>query len=160
MNYLKSIENIKQRIAYNKDKLETHFRKWRQMEHLLYQSAVICSFYHCPRWKNYLGGGGGRAGIWGCYFVYVCVFVCVSVCVHVFVSVLGEVPPSLLCLYIKKIEICNLSGSLLERKILHTESFAWIYNLNYLKARFFWPTSLDHSIYIVYSARFYLLTLR
>ena len=35
MNYLKSIEKIKQRIAYDKDKLETHFRKWSPMEHLL-----------------------------------------------------------------------------------------------------------------------------
>ena len=35
MNYLKSNEKIVQRIAYGKDKLETHFRKWRPMEHLL-----------------------------------------------------------------------------------------------------------------------------
>ena len=31
-------------------------------------------------------------------------------CVCVFVCVLGEVSPSLLCLYIKKNEICNLYG--------------------------------------------------
>ena len=27
-NYLKSNEKIEKRIAYDKDKLETHFRKW------------------------------------------------------------------------------------------------------------------------------------
>ena len=37
-----------------------------------------------------------------------CIYVCLCVCVCVFVSVLGEVSPSPLCLYIKKIEICNL----------------------------------------------------
>ena len=46
----------------------------------------------------------GRYRIWGCYlYVCVCVIVCVSVCI----CVLGEVSPSLLCLYIKKTEICN-----------------------------------------------------
>ena len=35
MNYLKSNEKIEQRIAYDKDKLETHFRKWNPIEHLL-----------------------------------------------------------------------------------------------------------------------------
>ena len=59
----------------------------------------------------------------------------------VFVCVLGEVSPSLLCLYIKKNKICNYTGLLLERKILHMEYFAWIYLLKYLKARFFQPIS-------------------
>ena len=35
MNYLKSNEKFEQRSAYDKDKLETHFRKWNPMEHLL-----------------------------------------------------------------------------------------------------------------------------
>ena len=35
MNHLKSIEKIEQRIAYDKDKLETQFRKWSPMEHLI-----------------------------------------------------------------------------------------------------------------------------
>ena len=37
-----------------------------------------------------------------------CICVCVFVCVCVCFCVLGEVFPSLLCLHIKKIEICNL----------------------------------------------------
>ena len=35
INYLKSNEKIEERIAYDKDKLETHFRKWNPMEHFL-----------------------------------------------------------------------------------------------------------------------------
>ena len=76
----------------------------------------------------------GRYWLWGCYFVYVCVCVCVSVCVCAFVCVLGEVSPSLLCLYIKKNEICNLYRFAAGKKDL---AHAWIYHLKYLIARLF-----------------------
>ena len=41
MNYLKSDEKIEQRIAYDEDKPETHFRRWNPMEHL--HAIIICS---------------------------------------------------------------------------------------------------------------------
>ena len=55
----------------------------------------------------------------------------------VFVFVLGEVSPSLLCLYIKKNEICSLYGLAAGKKNLAHEYFAWIHHLKYLKARLF-----------------------
>ena len=94
--------------------------------------------------------------------VLLCICVCLCKCVCVFLSVvLGEVSPSLLCFYIKKMKYVIYTGSLLERKIFHMESFSWIYHLRYSKSRFFsGQPFLDHNIDVVYLARFYLLALR
>ena len=58
------------------------------------------------------GGGGGGVGRWVC----MCVFV------------LDQVLPSLMRLYTKKTEICTLYRLAAGEKILHMESFAWLYN--------------------------------
>ena len=65
------------------------------------------------------------------------VCVSLSVCVCVFVCVLGEVSPSLLCLYIKKNEICNLHRLGAGKKDLAHGVFCLDLSLKVLKARFF-----------------------
>ena len=70
----------------------------------------------------------------------ICVCLCerVSVCVSVsvFVCLVRYRPHCCVCIF-KKLKHVIYTASLLERKILHMESFVWLCHLNYLKARFF-----------------------
>ena len=100
-----------------------------------------------------------------CVFVFVCVCVCVRacvrvcVCVCVFVCALDEVSPSLLCLYIKKNEICNLYRLAAGKKDIAHGVFCWDLLLKVLESQIFLANFLDHSADVVCLARFYLLTL-
>ena len=78
-----------------------------------------------------------------CLCSYECVCVCVSVCV------LGEVSPSLLCLYIKKNEICNLYGLAAGKKDLAHGVFCLDLSLKVLESQIFLANLLDHSADIV-----------
>ena len=68
------------------------------------------------------------------------------VCVCVFVCVLGEVSPSLLCLYIKKNEICNLYGLTAEKKDLAHGVVCLDLSL---ESQIFLANLLDHSTDVV-----------
>ena len=83
--------------------------------------------------------------------MYVCVCVCMSVCVCVcvFVCVLGEVSPSLLCLYIKKNEICNLYGLAAGKKDLAHGVFCLDLSLKVLESQILLANLLDHSADVV-----------
>ena len=81
--------------------------------------------------------------------MFLCSYECVCVCVCVFVCVLGEVLPSLLCLYIKKNEICNLYGLAAEKKDLAHGVVCLDLSLKVLESQIFLANLLDHSADIV-----------
>ena len=72
-------------------------------------------------------------------YVCVCVFVCVS----------GEVSPSLLCLYIKKNEICHLYGLAVGKKDLAHGVVCLDLSLKVLESQIFLANLLDHSADVV-----------
>ena len=76
-----------------------------------------------------------------------CSYECVCVCV--FVCVLGEVSPSLLCLYIKKNEICNLYGLAAGKKDLAHGVVCLDLSLKVLESQIFLANLLDHSAGVV-----------
>ena len=89
-------------------------------------------------------------GVLICICMCLCSYcVCVCVCVCVFVWVLGEVSPSLLCLYIKKNEICNLYGLAAGKKDLAHRVFRLDLSLKVLESKIFLANLLDHSADIV-----------
>ena len=67
----------------------------------------------------------------------------------VFVCVLGEVSPSLLCLYIKKNEICNLYGLAAGKKDLAHGAFCLDLSLKVLEGQIFLANLLYHSADVV-----------
>ena len=67
----------------------------------------------------------------------------------VFVCVLGEVSPSLLCLYIKKNEICNLYGLAAGKKDLAHGVFCLDLSLKVLESQIFLANLSDHSADVV-----------
>ena len=71
------------------------------------------------------------------------------VCVCVFVCVLGEVSPSLLCLCIKKNEICNLYGLAAGKKDLAHGVVCLDLSLEVLESQIFLANLLDHSTDVV-----------
>ena len=81
--------------------------------------------------------------------MYVFVFISVCVCVCVFVYVLGEVLPSLLCLYIKKNEICNLYGLAAGKRDLAHGVVCLDLSLKVLESQIFLANLLDHSADVV-----------
>ena len=78
-----------------------------------------------------------------------CSYECVCVCVCVFVCVLGEVSPSLLCLYIKKNEKCNLYGLAAGKKDLAHGVVCLDLSLKVLESQIFLANLLDHSADVV-----------
>ena len=87
----------------------------------------------------------GREGVLIC----ICTCLCSYECVCVFVCVLGEVSPSLLCLYIKKKEICNLYGLAARKKDLAHGVFCLDLSLKVLESQIFLANLLDHSADVV-----------
>ena len=83
--------------------------------------------------------------------ISICMFLCSyeCVCVCVFVCVLGEVLPSLLCLYIKKNEICNLYGLAAGKKDLADGVVCLDLSLKVLESQIFLANLLDHSADVV-----------
>ena len=81
--------------------------------------------------------------------ICVCVRMSVCVCVCVFICVLGEVLPSLLCLYIKKNEICNLYGLAAGKKDLAHGVVCLDLSLKVLESQIFLANLLDHSADVV-----------
>ena len=83
------------------------------------------------------------------------VLICICMClcsyerVCVLVCVLGEVSPSLLCLYIKKNEICNLYGFAAGKKDLAHGVFCLDLSLKVLESQIFPANLLDHSADVV-----------
>ena len=75
--------------------------------------------------------------------------ICMCLCVCVFVCVLGEVSPSLLCLYIKKNEICNLYGLAAGKKDLAHGVSCLDLSLKVLESQIFLVNLLDHSADVV-----------
>ena len=67
----------------------------------------------------------------------------------VFVCVLGDVSPSLLCLYIKKNEICNLYGLAAGKKDLAHGAFCLDLSLKVLESQIFLANLLYHSADVV-----------
>ena len=78
-----------------------------------------------------------------------CSYECVCVCVCVFVCVLGEVSPSLLCLYIRQNEICNLYGLAAGKKDLAHGVSCLDLSLKVLESQIFLANLLDHSADVV-----------
>ena len=83
--------------------------------------------------------------------IFICMCLCSyeCVCVCVFVCVLGEVSPSLLCLYIKKNEICNLYGLAAGKKDLAHGVVCLDLSLKVLESQIFLANLLDHSADVV-----------
>ena len=86
-------------------------------------------------------------GVLICICMCLCSYECVCVCV--FVCVLGEVSPSLLCLYIKKNEICNLYGLAAGKKDLAHGVFCLDLSLKVPESQIFLANLLDHSADVV-----------
>ena len=70
-------------------------------------------------------------------------------CVRACVRVLGEVSPSLLCLYIKKNEICNLYGLAAGKKDLAHGVVCLELSLKVLESQIFLANLLDYSADVV-----------
>ena len=81
--------------------------------------------------------------------ICICICLCSYECVCVFVCVLGEVSSSLLCLYIKKNEICNLYGLAAGKKDLAHGVFCLDLSLKVLESQIFLANLLDHSADVV-----------
>ena len=79
-----------------------------------------------------------------CLCSYECVCVCMCLCLC-----LGEVSPSLLCLYIKKNEICNLYGLVAGKKDLAHGVVCLDLSLKVLESQIFLANLLDHSADVV-----------
>ena len=81
--------------------------------------------------------------------ISICMCLCSYECVCVFACVLGEVSPSLLCLYIKKNEICNLYGLAAGKKDLAHGVVCLDLSLKVLESQIFLANLLDHSADVV-----------
>ena len=83
--------------------------------------------------------------------VLLCICVCLCECVCVCVCVFGEVSSSLLCLYIKKIEICNLCRLAAGKKDLAHGVLCLALSLKLLESRIFlanfFRTQCRHSLF-------------
>ena len=80
--------------------------------------------------------------------ICLCSYECVCVCMC-FVCVLGGVSPSLLCLYIKKNEICNLYGLAAGKKDLAHGVSCLDLSLKVLESQIFLANLLDHSADVI-----------
>ena len=101
-----------------------------------------------------IGRGEGIYGrevrdMWVLISICMCLCSYECVCVCVFVCVLGEVLPSLLCLYIKKNEICNLYGLAAGKKDLAHGVSCLDLSLKVLESQIFLANLLNHSADIV-----------
>ena len=81
--------------------------------------------------------------------ICICMCLCSYECVCVFVCVLGEISPSLLCLYIKKNEICNLYGLAAGKKDLAHGVFRLDLSFKVLESQIFLANLLNHSADVV-----------
>ena len=71
-NFIKPIERIEHKVAFKRDKLDTHYKKWDELHYLCFKVGIVRLFRRLPQPKiDHIGGVGVRIKGWGtgCLFL-------------------------------------------------------------------------------------------